>query len=314
MRNFHQHFTLGKKPAVNLVDDEWTRAPGLVGLTGNVEGPKSPEELPAYLAKLVEADMPYQKQIHSRIDKEVKDPVVAEKLKPWYPVWCKRPLFHDDYLQTFNRENVTLVDTEGKGITSMTEDSIVIGDEAHKVDVVIFATGYLAPPAGTPAEKANMTVIGRNGVSMSEEWPRVGPTTLHGVIDAKFPNLFLAGPQQAATSGNYRFNLDEYAKHMAYILTEAKRKANGAPFVVAPSAEAAEDWAMQVTIRSAPMAVAIGCTPGYFNLEGELDRIPPEYQMVLARSGLWGSGIEDFIGVIEKWRADGKMEGIVVSP
>lgn len=298
---------------MNLVDDEWTRAPGLVGLTGNTEGPKSPEEIPAYLAKLTEADMPYQKQIHSRIDAEVKDPIVAEKLKPWYPVWCKRPLFHDEYLQTFNRKNVTLVDTEGKGITSMTEDSIVIGDKAHKVDVVIFATGYLAPPAGTPAEKANMTVIGRNGVSMSEEWPRVGPTTLHGVIDAKFPNLFLAGPQQAATSGNYRFNLDEYAKHMAYILTESKRRANGAPFVVAPSAEAAEDWAMQVTIRSAPMAVAIGCTPGYFNLEGELDRIPPEYQMVLARSGLWGWGIEDFIGVIEKWRADGNMEGIVVS-
>jgi len=102
MRNFHQHFTLGKKLAVDLVDDGLMRAPGLVGLTGNTEGPKVPEEIPAYMAKLVEADIPYQKQIHGRIDKEVKDPVVAEKLKPWYPIWSKRSLFHDDYLRLFN--------------------------------------------------------------------------------------------------------------------------------------------------------------------------------------------------------------------
>jgi hypothetical protein len=99
---------------------------------------------------------------------------------------------------------------------------------------------------------------------------------------------------------------------MSYILTEAKRRAGGAHFVVAPSTEAAEDWGMQVMMHSAPMGVAIGCTPGYFNLEGELDRVPPEQQMVLARSGLWGSGIEHWLGVIEKWRADGGMKGIVV--
>ncbi|CAG8906570.1 unnamed protein product [Penicillium egyptiacum] len=85
----------------------------------------------------------------------------------------------------------------------------------------MFATGFRAPPSGTPADKANLTVIGSNGISMSEEWSRCGPTTLHGVLDTKFPNLFLSGPQQASTSGNYRFNLDEYAKHVAYILSES---------------------------------------------------------------------------------------------
>ena len=69
---------------------------------------------------------------------------------------------------------------------------------------------------------------------------------------------------------------------------------------------------MEVTKHAAPMAVAVGCTPGYFNLEGELDKVPPEYQMVLARSGLWGSGIEHWIGVIEDWRAKGDMKGIEV--
>ncbi|KAJ5827284.1 hypothetical protein N7447_004047 [Penicillium robsamsonii] len=312
MRNFHQHFTLGKMPAVNLVNDGWTRAPGLVGLTGYTEGPKTPEEIPAYTARLVEIDAPRQKRIHARVDEEVKDPFTAEKLKPWYPVWCKRPLFHDDYLKTFNQDNVTLIDTDGNGIDRMTADSLVIDDKSYQVDVVVFATGFLAPPAGTPSEKSNMSIIGLNGVSMSEEWPRFGPTTLHGAIDVKFPNLFLCGPQQASTSGNYRFNLDEYAKHISYILTEAKRRAGGVQFVVAPSTEAAEDWGMQLMMHSAPMGVAIGCTPGYFNLEGDLDRMPPQKQMVLARSGLWGSGIEHWLGIIEKWRAEGDMKGILV--
>ncbi|KAJ5628463.1 hypothetical protein N7490_010691 [Penicillium lividum] len=313
MRNFHQHFTLGELPALNLVNDEWTRAPGLVGLTGNPEGPKLPEDIPAYKARLVEVDVPYQKRIHARIDEEVNDPAIAEKLKPWHPIWCKRPLFHDDYLKSFNQDNVTLVDTDGKSVDKMTANSVVVGDKAYEVDLVIFATGFLAPPAGSPAEKASMSIIGLNEVSMSKEWPRLGPTTLHGVIDTKFPNLFISGPQQASTSGNYRFTLDEYAKHIAYILAESKRRASDVPIVIAPSAEAAEDWAMQVMMHSAPMGAVMGCTPGYFNLEGELDRVPPEQQMVLARSGIWGWGIEHWIGVIEKWRADGDMKGIVVS-
>ncbi|KAJ5494346.1 hypothetical protein N7463_010433 [Penicillium fimorum] len=294
MRNFHQHFTRGKVPTANLVNDGWTRAPGLVGLAGYTEGPKTPEEIPAYTARLIDIDAPRQKRIHARVDEEVKDPLTAEKLKPWYPVWCKRPLFHDDYLRAFNQDNVTLVDTNGKGIDRMTTDSLVIGDKSYQAD------------------KSNMSIIGLNGVSMSDEWSRSGPTTLHGAIDAKFPNLFLCGPQQASISGNYRFNLDEYAKHAAYILTEAKRKANSAHFVVAPSTEAAEDWGMQLMMHSAPMGVAIGCTPGYFNLEGDLDCMSPQKQMVLARSGIWGSGIEHWLGIIERWLAEGDMKGILV--
>ncbi|RAO64848.1 uncharacterized protein BHQ10_000860 [Talaromyces amestolkiae] len=312
MRNFHEHFTLGEAPTVNLVDDGWTRAPGLLGLTGYTEGPKKPEDIPAYTARLIEVDAPRLKRIHARVDREVKDPAIAAKLKPWYPAWCKRPLFHDDYLQAFNQDNVTLIDTNGKGVDRITADFVVIDDKPYQADVVIFATGFLAPPAGTPAEKADMSIIGLNGVSMSEEWPRFGPTTLHGVIDAKFPNLFLSGPQQASTSGNYRFNLDEYAKHISYILVESKRRANCAPLVVVPSAEAAEDWGLQVMMHSAPMGVAIGCTPGYFNLEGDLARVPVEQQEILARSGLWGSGIEHWLGIIEDWRATGNMKGIMV--
>lgn len=312
MRNFHQHFTLDETPSVNLVDDGWTRAPALVGITGYEKGPRSPEDIPAYAARLVEIDIHRQSRIHARVDNEVTDPVVAEKLKPWYPVWCKRPAFHDDYLKAFNQENVTLVDTDGKGVDRITADSVIINEESYPADVVIFATGFLAPPAGTPAEKANMSVIGLNGVSMSEEWTRSGPTTLHGVIDAKFPNLFITGPLQGSTSGNYRFSLDEYAKHISHILVEARRRAGDADFAVASSAEAAEDWALQVMMNCAPMGVAIGCTPGYFNLEGDLDRAPAAHRVIMARSGLWGMGVEHWLRVLESWRAEGSMKGIVM--
>lgn len=294
MRNFHQHFTLGGITAANLVNDGWTRAPCLVGITGYPGGFKLPKEIPAYTAKLVKVDTPRQNRVHARVNQEVRDPDTTEKLKPWNPVWCKRPLFHDDYLQTFNQDNVTLVDTNGKGIDQMMADSLMINDIAYQTNIAVFATGL-------------------NGVFMSKEWPRVDPTTLHGAIDANFPNLFLSGPQQTSISGNYRFNLDECAKHISYILTEEKRRANGVHFTVAPSVEAAEDWGMQVMMHSAPMGVTVRSTPGYFNLEGDLGRAPPEQQMGLEKSDLWSSGIEHWFGIIVNWRAGGDMKGIVVS-
>lgn len=65
-------------------------------------------------------------------------------------------------------------------------------------------------------------------------------------------------------------------------------------------------------MRSAPSAGIIGCTPGYFNAEGALDRTPPEMQMVMTRSGLWGHGMEDFVRVLEEWREEGNMQGIEI--
>jgi cation diffusion facilitator CzcD-associated flavoprotein CzcO len=216
MRNFNAHFTLGEPPAVNLVDDEWTRVPGLVGVTGNPNGPILPSEIAPYTSKLIEIDISRQNRIRTRVDEQVNDPVTAVKLKPWYPSFCKRPLLHDDYLATFNKSNVSLIDTDGKGADRITADSLLIGKEEYKADILIFATGYRSPSTGTTANKANLTIIGKNGVSMSTEWPRFGPTTLHGILDVKFPNLFLSSPQQARLSGNYAFTMGEYAKHAAY--------------------------------------------------------------------------------------------------
>jgi cation diffusion facilitator CzcD-associated flavoprotein CzcO len=312
LRNFHQHFTIEQPPALNMCDDEWTRAPALVALAGNAAGPKSAEEISAYVEKLHAIDLPRQERLRKRVEKIVRDPAVAEKLKAWYPSWCKRPLFHDEYLSTFNRENVTLVDTEGKGLDRLTANSIIAAGQSYEVDIVIFATGFRAPFAGTPAEKANVNIIGRSNKSMSEEWARDGPSTLHGVLDCNFPNLFLSGPWQASNSPNYVFTLDFLAKHSAHILAEAKRKVDGKAFTVTTTKDGADNWGMQVLMHSFPGAAILGCTPSYFNAEGEIDRTPPEKQMLLMRSGVWGYGIEDFVRTVEAWYERGGMQGIEV--
>jgi len=141
---------------------------------------------------------------------------------------------------------VTLVDTDGKGLDSLTAGSIVVGNQSYPVDVIIFATGFRGPFGGTPAEKANLNITGRNGLSMSQEWARSGPGTLHGVLDHNFPNLFLSGLWQASNSPNFLFSVDALAKHLAYILAEAKRQAGGQPFTVASTAAAVEDWGLQI--------------------------------------------------------------------
>lgn len=310
-RNFNQQFTTGKRPAINLVDDELTHATGLAPIAGNPCGPLKVEELPAYIQTLHAIDLPRTNRLRDRVQDTVKDPSMAEKLKPWFPTWCKRPCFNDEYLETFNRENVTLLDTAGKGMESITSDSIVVAGQSYPVDLIIFTTGFTTPYGGSPAAKANVSITGRNGMSMAEEWGRNGAITLHAVLDANFPNLFLSGPWQGAASANYLFHVDSLAKHAAYILKTARSRIDAEEkLVIVPTAAAVEDWGLQILSRSVLLAAMMGCTPGYFNLEGEIDKIKPADHLRMARGGSWGTGIESFLKYIEGWQAEGSMKGI----
>jgi cyclohexanone monooxygenase len=87
------------------------------------------------------ADMKQMHSVRCRAERVVKDAKTAEALKPWYQQFCKRPCFHDEYLKTFNRPNVTLVH-DPMGIESFTEKGVVAGGEEHEVDCIIFATGF----------------------------------------------------------------------------------------------------------------------------------------------------------------------------
>ena len=88
------------------------------------------------------ADFEKMEQIRARVDAIVEDPETAEALKPYYRQFCKRPCFHDEYLDTFNRPNVTLVDTQGRGVERITEKGVVVDGVEYEVDCIIYATGF----------------------------------------------------------------------------------------------------------------------------------------------------------------------------
>lgn len=107
------------------------------------------------------------------------------------------------------------------------------------------------------------------------------------------------------------YTVDTSAKHAAYVLTTAKSRVEPEkPFAIALTAAAVEDWATQMLMRSLLLAAMMGCTPGYFNVEGEIDKIKPEDQLRMARGIVLGIGLESFLEYVEGWQAEGRMQGI----
>jgi cation diffusion facilitator CzcD-associated flavoprotein CzcO len=185
----------------NLVDDEWTKMPTYFGLIGSPRT-VNPAEAPAFVAELYTRDIPYAEKVRARVSEMVKDEETAKNLKHWYPSWCKRPTFHDEYLQAFNQPNVKLVHTDGKSISNITSQGVVFADKEYPIDILIFATGYEIPAKRPdPASRAGIEVIGRSGRSIVQKFAENGDT-LHGVITRDFPNLLWTGPGQAGVTAN----------------------------------------------------------------------------------------------------------------
>ena len=105
-----------------------------------------------------------------RVDAIVDDPATAEALKPWYRQICKRPCFHDEYLQAFNEPGVHLVDTDGKGVERIDETGVWVDGTHHELDCLIFASGF---EVGTEqSRRAGYETVGRDGLTLSEHWAR----------------------------------------------------------------------------------------------------------------------------------------------
>ena len=144
---------------------------------------------PGGVAKAVElADFDKMEQIRARVDTIVNDPNTAEALKPYYRQFCKRPCFHDEYLDTYNRPNVTLVAHRRPGVDRITEHGVVVGETEYEIDCLIYATGF---EVGTDfTRRAGCEIIGRDGLTLTEKW-HDGASTLHGMHTRGFPNLFI---------------------------------------------------------------------------------------------------------------------------
>ena len=174
------------------------------------------------------------------MDKVVKDAATAEALKPWYRQFCKRPTFNDEYLPAFNRPNVKLVDTKGRGVDRITEKGLVFDGVEYEVDCIIFATGFEVGTAYT--RRAGFEVYGRGGKSLTDYWSD-GMKTLHGFYSSGFPNCFHMGITQNGLTANFPHMLQEQATHIADVIQHAK--ANEAR-ALEPTPEAEAEWVQTI--------------------------------------------------------------------
>ena len=226
-----------------------------------------------------------------------------------------RPAFHDDYLPTFNRPNVTLVQTEPHGVGNASSKGLIVDDKEYDLDILVFGTGYRPPgeDLAEPSKSCNAVIIGRDGRTMSDKWLSEGPGSLHGLTTHGFPNLFPTGPSQAGASASITYLFDLMARQAAHIVAEATRRSgdDGGRLVLEPTKEAEEAWVGEIVARagwSAPLGV---CLPSYMNNEGELPTGGAE-ALKGARAMAYPLGINAFAKRLEEWRHQGSMEGLTV--
>ncbi|MGB8859866.1 MAG: NAD(P)/FAD-dependent oxidoreductase [Ilumatobacteraceae bacterium] len=247
-----------------------------------------------------ESDDEKMTEIRARVDTIVHDPATAEALKPWYRQLCKRPCFHDEYLQAYNEPGCHLVDTDGKGVERVDESGVWVGGVHYELDCLIFASGFEVGTAA--ARRAGFETYGRDGESLTDHWAE-GVHTLHGMNVHGFPNLFIVGPSQAANLiSNITQNLTEAGSTIAAIVGHAL--ASHAEQVEA-TAEAEDAWIALLESNPRSFGGNPDCTPGYYNNEGK----PMDRKMRLGASG-YPDGPVAFFDYIARWRSSGEFEGL----
>jgi len=253
-----------------------------------------------------DADFEKMEEIRARIDATVRDRRTAEQLKAWYRQFCKRPCFHDEYLEAFNEPGVTLVDTDGQGVERITEHGVVALGQEYEVDCIIFATGF---EVGTDyTERAGFDLVGRGGVKLSERWAG-GMRTLHGIHTNGFPNAFFVQLTQGANHiANVPHNLTESGTTIAAIVRHALDKGHA---TVEATREAEDAWIELLLLGGTGFGSVLGsfdCTPGYYNNEGLPATDAQRYNML----GYPGGPLA-FFQFINGWRSSGSFEGLAFS-
>jgi cyclohexanone monooxygenase len=283
----------------DLVNDGWTDLIPNVRLAAfkKIQAGEQVDDPGAVVQAAEDARM---QRIRARIDAVVRDPATAEALKPWYNQACKRPLFHDRYLETFNLPNVTLVDTEGRGVDRITERGAVVREREYELDLLIYATGFEYNSDYT--QRADFDAYGRGGLALSKKW-RDGVESLHGMTSRGFPNCFFLMFTQSGHSANAQHMLDVNTRHLAYLVSEVKRR--GAA-TVEPTQAAETAWVDFIVDHMAAREPALReCTPGYINNEGRFDH--------RSRKNSQFANPVAFVQLLEAWRARGDLEGLELS-
>ena len=298
--------TMGRYAEEDLVHDGWT------DLFRNIANIIPKENFDTEQTEEIEAiteleDFKKMNEIRAHIEETVNSPETAEALKPWYRMFCKRPTFNDDYLPTFNRPNVKLIDTsETHGVEGFSERGALVKGEEIDLDCVIFATGFEVGKGYT--RRVGFEIIGRDGLTLTDHWAD-GMRTFHGYASHGFPNLFHMGMLQVGASVNFMSMLEPQAHHIGYIVKEVMAR-KSERFEVSSEAEAG--WVDEINENALDnFAFWEACTPGYYNNEGRP-----------AKPGTGGRGWTDpfyglgplaFDNLLAAWREAGGLDGLDLS-
>ena len=295
MENFNT-LTSGGIVEKDLVQDGWTEIIRNLISMANYRGKDTDWSIVPQLMEI--ADFQKMNQIRARVDDIIKDRETAEALKPYYRQFCKRPTFNDEYLPTFNRDSVQLIDTNGKGVEKITENGIIANGTVYDVDCIIFATGFEVGTSYT--RRAGYDVTGANGTKLSVKW-RNGLRTLHGLHSRDFPNLMFIQSGQAAFTTNFPHYMDEQAQHIGYIIKTCKERGIK---TVQPTPEAEDAWVEEIIeLSRISDSFQEACTPGYYNNEGQAN-------LSTRQNSAYGKGPNKFFARMKAWREEGLLSGL----
>lgn len=271
----------------DLIQDGWTR--NWSKMTEAMYKGKTPEEM-AELRQ--QADYEKMEAMRTRIANIVKDPDTAEALKPYFNWMCKRPLFVDNYFETYNRPNVKLIDTKGRGLDRITERGVVFEGQEFDVDCIIYASGFEV--ASPPDRTAGFDMHGVGGISLSDYWAN-GRKSLHGILVHNFPNMgVISGLKQAGITWSITFMNRRQSEHYAALVKRCLD--TGVNFDVSEKAE--QDWLKVLEDKVMKDTTFLSeCTPGYYNNEGQNER-----------DSIWlsnyGGGPFEYMDVLLDWIGD----------
>jgi cyclohexanone monooxygenase len=178
--------------------------------------------------------------VRAKIRETVKDPQVAEMLCPYdYPIGTKRICVDTHYFETFNRDNVTLVDIRKTPISRVDTAGVVTGEERYEVDALVVATGFDAMTGAMTA----VDIKGRDDRRLAQEWAD-GPQTYLGLMCEGFPNLFMVtGPGSPSVLSNMIVSIEQ---HVDWITDCIAHLQSSNQTTLEPTRQAQDAWVAHV--------------------------------------------------------------------
>lgn len=280
----------------DVVNDNWTQIAARIRSRLNAVPAK--DRTQKVLDQIQElADIDNMANLRDRVARIVHDPATARALQAWYPQFCKRPCFHDEYLQAFNRSNTHLIDTDGKGVTLLNRTGVTAVGHDYELDCIIFATGF-RNTVGGPVQNT-LKILGRH-TTLQDVWAN-GVRSFQGIFVNGFPNLFFVQPAQGANFlSNVTHNSVDAAETIAAVVRHS-RKTGTAEVEVGDDAQ--DRWLALLQQGTRRLALA-ECTPGIFNNDGNLSDPAVDWNIG------YPDGPAEYFRYTARWRGDGRFEGL----